>query len=237
MTSNGTPLWTLYQTVVDEQHRYLDRLQKRVSFYTGLLITLIGASVVALLQAPWILNFILVLAGGVLVSFTAILASKGIFRTYRLFTECISTRAKLERRLELDSSIQPTAESSDDWLSSEPLVAFRHIENRREHASAYCTSRQYEEAMQWRWRTFRGITHATYLVALIIGIALVGSAVALLVVNGPELADALANALGAPPWPSATREWMRIPWANTPLYRSSNGGAYLTRVRCSLWEP
>jgi len=198
MSCEERDLWALYSSIVDEQHRYLDRLQGRVSFYTGLLITLIGGSVVAFLKAPWILNFVLMSVGGFIVSLAAFLATRGIFRTYRLFTECISTRAKLEHSLGIDAPRGAGAESRPgDWIKFEPYVASRHLKNRETpKGKPYQSSAEFEKAMQKKWWNFIGITHATFIVALIIGVILTGLGIALLVLNKSGILEALRAASG-----------------------------------------
>jgi hypothetical protein len=192
----------LYGAIVDEQHRYLDRLQARYSFYTGLLITLIGGCVVAFLQAPQVINFMLMSFGGVLVLLTAWLAKRGIGRTYRLFTECISTRAKLESSFDFDKwRVTDVQSGQNDWLNSEPLVAFRHLEGRKcRGGKSINSSKEYEQALQSKWLNINGITHLTFWVAGTIGVVFLILGITVLIMSSTtatEIVDVL-KAVGSP---------------------------------------
>jgi len=176
----------LYQTIVDEQHRYLDRLQGRVPFYTGLLTTLIGGSVVAFLQLPQYANCTLVFVGGMLVSLTSCLARRGTRSAYRGFTECISTRTKIEHDLGFDQPRGTTGEANHgNWFELEPYLASRHLCNRKGNSESmpYKSSEEYEEAMQKNCKSILGITTFIFIVTLIIGILLMLTGIVFLILT------------------------------------------------------
>lgn len=188
----------LFQIVVDEQHRYLDRLQTRVSLYTGLLVSLISGSIAAVFTVPFLLNFFFASIGGLLVALVAILAMRGVFRTYRLFTECISTRAKLEHDLRLDVPRRHApVKRPGDWLACEPYVAFRHLRNRRTPwGGDYRSSEDYELAMQENWKNFLGITNVVFIATLAIGLALLAAGIYILRLHGPDVLPQLMRVAG-----------------------------------------
>jgi len=176
----------LYQTIVDEQHWYLNRLQGRVPLYTGLLTTLIGGSVVAFLKSPQCINFVLVFVGGLLVSLTARLAIRGTHSAYRGFTRCISTLTKIEHDLGFDQSRGTAGEANHgNWFESEPYLANRHLRNRKGNRESmpYESSEEYEEAMQKNCKSILGITNVIFKVARIIGIALMLAGIVFLVLT------------------------------------------------------
>lgn len=175
MERNDANLPTVYRSVVDEQHRYLDRLQSRVRFYTGLLTTVIGGSLVGFVNLGPYPRVAVVVIGGILVYLTAALAQKGIRRTYRLFSECISTRHKIEHDLGLDLPRFGTSERErGDWVERAPYVASRHLRSRKDSEfNLYASTTESEKAIQKKSSSYRGITNVTFAVAQIIAAVMV----------------------------------------------------------------
>jgi len=110
-----------------------------------------------------------------LVSLTACLAIRGTRRAYRGFTECISTRTKIEHDLGFDQPRGTVGEANHgNWFELEPYLANRHLRNRNENSKSvpHKSSEKYEESMKKNPKSILGITNVIFKVTLIIGIVL-----------------------------------------------------------------
>jgi len=94
-------------------------------------------------------------------------------RAYRGFTECVSTRTKIEHDLGFDQPRGTAGEANHgNWFELEPYVASRHLRNRKENSESvpYESAEEYEKAMQKNCRSIFGITKVAFVIVLVIGI-------------------------------------------------------------------
>lgn len=160
-------LLDLYKIVVEEEHFFLNEHQKRVAFYTSLLVTLTSGMITGYFFSEKIIHFWLLLLGAITVISISFLARFGTERMYQRFLESITVRAKLEHRLEVKTSTSQEQGENASWVTNEPLVTKRHIDSR--HNLKYKTSEDWVKGHLKKITNYHGITVVLFDIGIILG--------------------------------------------------------------------
>jgi len=128
----------LYKIFVDEEHRFLDGHQKRVDFYTGIIIAILTGLGVGIWNATKVSHFGVITLGSLASWRICKLADEGCFRLYQRFLEAIIVRAKVEQCMRLTENINYSGENEEKkiYWDKESMLAPRHIESRLEHSNS-----------------------------------------------------------------------------------------------------
>ena len=155
--SEREDLLKLYELAINEEHRYLDAHQKRIDFYTGILSALLTGTGVGLFQASEWYHFVFLCIAPVLIFTVSSIAIEGTFRVYQRLLEAITVRAKIEQELGLTSRQPGSADESDSYWRSEPIIPHRHIESRKkvESSKAFMDAYVTKGLQLWAGRLFR----------------------------------------------------------------------------------
>ncbi len=143
-------LFKLYELLVREEYFFIQLRQSRVAYYSGILVTLVSATVTGLLLAEKPYQFLLLGVGPIMIFVVALIAIFGTSRPHLRFLETITMRAKVEQDLGLtDATSRLSAERGESW-SGEPIVPARYVESREK----YKTSDDFikGERMQGYWK-------------------------------------------------------------------------------------
>ena len=164
----------LYKVNVEAEQYFLTEHHTRINFFAGILTTLIGATIVGIVQIPS-QYLLLTLLGAVMIVVISYLGNKAVARLYGRFLESITVRAKLEHRLGLGKKSHG-AGSSNEWWAVEQIVASRHLADREK----FTTSEEFVENRLQVPSSYHGLASCMFWCVLYIGIAL---AIVILVLN------------------------------------------------------
>lgn len=130
-------LLKLYELQINEGHVYLKVYENRIGFYSGLISAIIGGiiySITSFDSNPIVPS--LLIAEFVLLAAISQLAIIGTLRQYRQLLENITVRAKIEIKIGLTESITDNKIAKEVAWGSEPIIAPRHIKNRKKYQSS-----------------------------------------------------------------------------------------------------
>lgn len=142
----------LYRIIVDEEHHYLARHHTLATFYTGVITTLLGGSLIASTAGD--LALLLPAVVSLAACGFALLARYVTATTYRRFLETVTYRAKIEQALGMTVPGRfvnaPKDERTVYW-ANEPLVYARHLEARRstDDSKAFVTGQERLGHQRW----------------------------------------------------------------------------------------
>ncbi|MHC4648845.1 MAG: hypothetical protein ACYTBJ_25590 [Planctomycetota bacterium] len=120
-------LLRLYELTIEQEKYFLSEHQKRVAFYTGLISTLVVATVAGLLKCNRWYHYTALTAGPISVAFISHLAKRGADRLYQRFLETITMIKKIEYDLGWRQERNRKPSEKDDWLANECLLPMRYL--------------------------------------------------------------------------------------------------------------
>jgi hypothetical protein len=127
MTSRSTDeLLRLYELATHTEREQFGRYQSIVAFYTGIITAVIGATLAGTFSASQSHHFLLLLAGPLLTASVCEIAISATTRSYQVWLEDVTVRAKLEYDLELTKP----REKEGKWWATEPIVPTRYVGDR-----------------------------------------------------------------------------------------------------------
>lgn len=129
----------LYELYVNEGLTLFKGYEQRLSFYTGLIVAIIGGTVYCFVQIGlYDILIYFVFLGLALLIFISEVAIWSLNRLYMQLLENITVRAKIEFDLGFTSeriSSEPNINDWNGWIP-EPYIGKRHIESRKGYSSS-----------------------------------------------------------------------------------------------------
>ena len=136
MSLDKTQLLSLYDTIVEEEHFFLEAHQTRINFYFGIVSLFLAAMGAGLLQGSKWYHFTGISVGSIaifIVSHIAIVATR---RIYQRFLEVITIRAKIEQELDLTKRSRENSVSAGEYWAGESFVPDRQLTSRTDSESS-----------------------------------------------------------------------------------------------------
>lgn len=134
-------LLEVYKAILGEEQFFTVLFENRMSFYTGLLSTIMTAIVLGIYYSKTLIEFSALAFGPIVlifVSFSGINAAKrGTTRVYKI----LAIRAKLEQALDLTKPQKYSGTDPNIYWNLEPLADVEHISIRK----SYKTSAEFSE--------------------------------------------------------------------------------------------
>ena len=132
---NRNELLKIYELIINEEHFFLDAHHKRITFFTGIISTLLGITIYwfgQILSDPSSKGYIslTLLFLPILIIIVSRIAIESIFRFYQRFIESITYRAKIESELGLTQSRNYKYGSRLTWQDFEEYIPPRYLKNR-----------------------------------------------------------------------------------------------------------
>jgi hypothetical protein len=146
-----------------------------VTLYTGMVTTILGATIVGVLQAERWWQYLVLLVGPILLCVVCDAAEKASLSQYRILMDEISEMAKIEQLLGLTRPGVYEAPPDGYW-QNEPIVASRHLTSRvGQHQSGsfvWDRVRSRQGMHGTAKRLYRGVKTLSYgLAAALVGLA------------------------------------------------------------------
>jgi len=132
-------LLKIYELYMNEGLTLFKGYEQRLSFYTGLIVAIIGGIVGSFISIGLCPTFLLVfLLGLILLILISELSIWSLDRLYVQLLENITVRAKIENDLDLLSERKKTKTNKNDWDGwlPEPYIVQRHINSRKGYTSS-----------------------------------------------------------------------------------------------------
>lgn len=122
---NPAHLLPLYETAKRDEHFFVEQHQRRLAYFTNLVIAVVGGIVLGAVHAKGVTAHLLLLLLPLLLVVIAEYAKQATGMIYRRFLETITVIAKLEQDLDMTSNRTGTR-----WFELEPIVHMRHLQSR-----------------------------------------------------------------------------------------------------------
>ncbi len=129
-------LLEIYKTTLGEEQFFTTLFENRLSFYSGLLSTIITAVVLGIFYAQTATEYTALLFGPIVLIFISLsginAAKRGTTRVYKV----LAVRAKLEQALGLTKPQKYRQSDQDIYWNSEPISDTEHISIRKSYKSS-----------------------------------------------------------------------------------------------------
>lgn len=146
---NNGELLRLYDISVREHHYYVDTLQKRIDFFTGIISALIVGTFFGLSAAKSWGHYVIILMAPILAFTIAEIGIKSFQRINKFIYESISVRVKYEQLLKI-SKLETGSEEGIYW-PDETIVPPEYLEKRRKWKSSEEFINFYKGRRYYKW--------------------------------------------------------------------------------------
>lgn len=128
---NPAHLLHVYEAAKRDEHFFVEQHQRRLAYFTSLIIAVIGGIVLGTVHAKGVTAHLLLLLLPLLLVVIAEYAKQATGMIYRRFLETITVIAKLEQDLDMASIRTGTR-----WFEFEPIVHMRHLQSRAQSGTS-----------------------------------------------------------------------------------------------------
>lgn len=129
-------LLKIYEVIVDEEHYYSIANEKNIAFYSGIITALFAGTVVSLLRTTEWYHLIALCLAPTIIYIISDIAVESTQRFYHRWLVTVTMRAKIEQELGLTVWNSNVDDASNIYWQTEPIIALRHIESRKNHPSS-----------------------------------------------------------------------------------------------------
>jgi len=166
----------LFPEILKEEHYFLDAHQSRISFYSTIIATILGATIAGAAKVDNKNAYLLLLVGPLIVIALAHLGTYGTRTFYRRYLESVTVRAKMEQTLGLTKAQDGDSSDSVYW-KGEAFIPERHVEARKEFATSgeFVSKRMsmgYQKATEQLFSAFLAIAIILALVLIMIHVVM-----------------------------------------------------------------
>lgn len=159
-----------YKVVISEEQFFNSLFENRLSFYTGLLTTVVTAIVLGFFYSTEIIHYIVLLFGPMILILISITGIKAGHRALDRLSRILTVRAKIEQALGLTVAHKFSKESPEQYWGIEPIIDTDHLASRLE----YKTSSEFSKFIRRRSQSYLSSTVIFYRFFIFTGIILEG---------------------------------------------------------------
>lgn len=142
-------LLRLFDISVREHHYYVDTLQKRIDFFTGIISALIVGTFFGLYSAKNWVHYAIILMAPILAFAIAEIGIRSFYRYNKFIYESISVRAKYEQLIKITEL--ETGSEEDRYWQNETIVPPSYLDKRKKWSSSEKFVEHYEKRRYYKW--------------------------------------------------------------------------------------